>query len=260
MAILRFEAVHLIRNQKELLENINWQIERGEDWAILGLNGAGKTLLLQLIAGNLWPSKGNLTVLGAEFGKANIPNLAKRIGWVSNVVQAKLYQSDTALAIVISGKFASIGLWQEHSAADEKKAVKLLDALGGNKLHHKPYQILSQGEKQVVLIARALMADPELLILDEPCNGLDLFAREDLLANIAKLKQQKNAPTVLFVTHHTEEILPFITQVLMIRNGQIYAQGTPQELLTSPVLSAFYERPIQIMPLAKDRLIVYPKS
>lgn len=121
MAILRFEAVHLIRNQKVLLENINWQIERGEDWAILGLNGAGKTLLLQLIAGNLWPSKGNLTVLGAEFGKANIPNLAKRIGWVSNVVQAKLYQSDTALAIVISGKFASIGLWQEHSAADEKK-------------------------------------------------------------------------------------------------------------------------------------------
>ncbi|WHA08928.1 ABC transporter ATP-binding protein [Enterococcus montenegrensis] len=260
MTILSFEAVNLIRKQKVLLNNINWRIENGEDWAILGLNGAGKTLLLQMIAGNIWPSNGKLTVLESEFGKANIPNLTKRIGWVSNVVEAKLYQSDTALSIVISGKFASIGLWQEHNLADEEKAAALLTTLGGGQLLQKTYQILSQGEKQVVLIARALMADPELLILDEPCNGLDLFAREDLLAKITKLKQQKNAPTILFVTHHTEEILPFISQVLMIRNGQIYAKGTPAELITAPVLNDFYERPIQITTLNQDRLLVYPKS
>lgn len=259
MAIIDFEAVHLIRNQKFLLENINWQIRHGEDWAILGLNGAGKTLLLQLIAGNLWPSSGKLTVLGAEFGKANIPDLAKRIGWVSNVVQAKLYQSDTALEIVISGKFSSIGLWQDHSTADEKKAAELLAMLGGDNLHHKSYQILSQGEKQVVLIARALMADPELLILDEPCNGLDLFAREDLLVRIAQLKCQKDAPTILFVTHHIEEILPFISHVLMISNGKIFAKGTPQKLLTPAILNNFYQRKIQIMPFMKERILVYPQ-
>ena len=102
--------------------------------------------------------------------------------------------------------------------------------------------------------------NPKVLILDEPCNGLDLFAREDLLAKITKLKQQKNAPTILFVTHHTEEILPFISQVLMIRNGQIYAKGTPADLITAPVLNDFYERPIQITTLNQDRLLVYPKS
>lgn len=173
MTILSFEHINLSKGGTPLLTDINWQIHSGEDWGLLGLNGAGKTLMLQMIAGNLWPSSGKLTVLGEVFGKTNIPDLTKRIGWVSNILQHKFYQNDVAEEIVLSGKFASIGIWQAYPAADLRTARELLASLGGASLLGKSYQVLSQGEKQLVLIARALMAKPELLILDEPCNGLD---------------------------------------------------------------------------------------
>lgn len=259
MTILSFEHINLSKDGTPLLTDINWQIHSGEDWGLLGLNGAGKTLMLQMIAGNLWPSSGKLTVLGEVFGKTNIPNLTKRIGWVSNILQHKFYQNDVAEEIVLSGKFASIGIWQSYSAADLHTARELLASLGGASLLGKSYQVLSQGEKQLVLMARALMAKPELLILDEPCNGLDLFAREDLLARIQQIKAQPNAPTVLMVTHHTEEIPDFISHVLMIRDGQIVRQGPRAELMTPEVLTAFYQKPIAIHPYSNGRMIVQPR-
>ena len=258
MTVLSFEKISLTKGGHPLLKEIDWHITKGEDWGILGLNGAGKTLMLQMIAGNLWPTSGRLTVLGEVFGQANIPDLTKRIGWVSNVLQNKFYQQDTAELIVLSGKFASIGIWRTYEPEELAAAKELLVSLGAENLLGKPYQVLSQGEKQLVLIARALMGYPELLILDEPCNGLDLFAREDLLQRIRKIKEQPVAPTVLFVTHHTEEILPFVSHVLMLKKGEIFRQGTREQLMTPECLSAFYEQPIKIAPYSDERFIVYP--
>lgn len=260
MEILNFDQVSLIRQKKVLLDQIDWQVDSGEDWAVLGLNGAGKTLMLQMIAGNLWPSQGGLTVLGEKFGETNIPDLTLRIGWVSNILQTKLHQSDIAEEIVLSGKFASIGIWRTYEEADLEKAKEILHSMQAESLIGKPYQVLSQGERQLVLIARALMAEPELLILDEPCNGLDLFAREDLLERIQELKKQPHAPAILFVTHHTEEILPFISHVLMLRDGQIFRQGPRGELLQETVLNDFYQRPIEIQQFTQERILIYPKE
>lgn len=259
MTILSFEGVSLRKNGQILLQDINWQIQPGEDWGILGLNGAGKSLLLQMIAGNLWPSTGKLTVLGEVFGQTNLPDLTRRIGWVAASLQNKFYPQDLAEEIVLSGKFASIGLWQSYQASELTAAKDLLAALGGSDLIGKPYTVLSQGEKQLVLIARALLPQPELLILDEPCTGLDLFAREELLQRIERIKAQPDAPTVLFVTHHTEELLPFINRLLMVRQGRIYQQGIPQKLLTAPNLTEFYQKPIRLFPYQNERIIVAPK-
>lgn len=259
MEILAFEQVQFVRQQNALLQDINWRIEAGEDWAVLGLNGAGKSLMLNMISGNLWPSSGKLTVLGEVFGETSIPDLTKRIGWVSQSLQERIHREEQAEYIVLSGKFASIGIYQNYSEADMTEAKQLLVSLGAKKLIGKVYQVLSQGEKQIVLIARALMAKPELLILDEPCNGLDLFAREDLLSRIKKMKQTADAPSLLYVTHHTEEILPLLNHVLMIRDGKIFKQGKRAELLNETVLNDFYQRPIAIHEMKDDRMMVIPK-
>ena len=259
MEILAFEQVQFIRQQNALLKDIDWRIKAGEDWAVLGLNGAGKSLLLNMISGSLWPTSGKLTVLGQRFGETSIPYLTKRIGWVSQSLQERIHREEQAEAIVLSGKFASIGIYQKYSEADMEEAKQLLLSLGAKKLIGKVYQVLSQGEKQIVLIARALMAKPELLILDEPCNGLDLFAREDLLARIKQMKQTADAPSLLYVTHHTEEILPLFNQVLMIREGKIFNQGPRNELLKEKVLNDFYQRPIALHQMSGDRMMVIPK-
>ncbi|MGM0303545.1 iron complex transport system ATP-binding protein [Enterococcus sp. AZ048] len=259
MDILSFENVQFVRQQNVLLQDIDWRIKAGEDWAVLGLNGAGKSLMLNMISGNLWPSSGRLTVLGEVFGRTSIPDLTKRIGWVSQSLQERIHREELAEWIVLSGKFASIGIYQQVSDDEMKEAKQMLSSLGAEKLIGKPYQVLSQGEKQLVLIARALMAKPELLILDEPCNGLDLFAREDLLARIERMKQAADAPSLLYVTHHTEEILPILTHVLMIRNGEIVQQGPRDALLEEPILNDFYQRPIMIHEMSNDRRMVIPK-
>lgn len=259
MDILSFENVQFVRQQNVLLQDIDWRIKAGEDWAVLGLNGAGKSLMLNMISGNLWPSSGRLTVLGEVFGRTSIPDLTKRIGWVSQSLQERIHREELAEWIVLSGKFASIGIYQQVSDDEMKEAKQMLSSLGAEKLIGKPYHVLSQGEKQLVLIARALMAKPELLILDEPCNGLDLFAREDLLARIERMKQAADAPSLLYVTHHTEEILPILTHVLMIRNGEIVQQGPRDALLEEPILNDFYQRPIMIHEMSNDRRMVIPK-
>ncbi|MCD5001230.1 ABC transporter ATP-binding protein [Enterococcus saccharolyticus] len=260
MAILTFEDVSFIRKQQALLNHISWQINEGENWGILGLNGAGKTLLLQLITGSLWPYKGRLTVLDQVFGQTSIPELSKRIGWVSTALQYRLNVNDTAERIVLSGKFASIGIYQKFTQEDLNTAKEILVSLDAESLIGKNYHFLSQGERQIVLIARALMAEPELLILDEPCNGLDLFAREELLIKIDHLMRQPDAPGLLFVTHHTEEILPIISHVMMLKNGEIFAKGLREEMMTEALLPKFYDKPITMYALSEQRKVVLPAN
>ncbi|MBO0473231.1 ABC transporter ATP-binding protein [Enterococcus ureasiticus] len=259
MKAFEFTDVSFIRDKKMLLNNVNWSVQTSENWAILGLNGAGKTLLLQLICGYLWPTKGRLVVLNQVFGQASIPTLQRRIGWVSTALQYRMKNRETAEKIVLSGKFASIGIYQNYSDEELEQAKTILINAGGESLIGKKYEVLSQGERQLVLISRALMTNPELLILDEPCNGLDLFAREKLLSQIQKIAEQENHPTLLYVTHHTEEILPCFDHLMLLKDGEIFANGTQSELFNEEKFAAFYAEPIQIIPLKDERFAVYPK-
>ncbi|EAD3285763.1 ABC transporter ATP-binding protein [Listeria monocytogenes] len=254
-----FENVYLKRDNKMILSDINWVVNEKENWAILGLNGSGKTTLLQLLNGYLWPSSGRLQVLGHIFGQTSLPELRKSIGWVSNALDHQLKDYELSEQIVLSGKFASIGIYAKVTADEIALAKKWLIDCGGISLIGKPYKILSQGERQIVLIARALMASPKLLILDEPCNGLDLFAKERLLERIKKIAELPESPTMLFVTHHTEEILPCFDNIILLRDGEITHHGKTENILTEEVLQDFYQKPVELIRIKDGSIAVYPK-
>jgi len=242
--MIDIEGVTWRRGDLTLLNDIHWRVRRNEHWALLGLNGSGKTTLLNMINGYFWPSAGKVTVLNHRFGEVDLRELRQSIGWVSSSLQEKLYGGDRTQLVVISGKFASIGLYENPTPEDFAKAESLMAALGCSHLWDREYRTCSQGEKQKLLIARALMADPKLLILDEPCNGLDLFSRERLLASIRDLTQREETPTMIYVTHHTEEILPVFGHTLLLRRGEVFRQGGTSDVMDSATLSAFFEAPV----------------
>lgn len=206
-----------------ILNGVNWQVENGEHWIILGLNGSGKTTLLNLINGYIFPVYGgSANVLGYQFGNCPIADLRKHIGWISNSLAQNIPVNDTPLEIILSGKFASIGLWDKVSDEDVRKAEGIMEKLGIMKLRDRTYGSLSQGEKQKVIIGRALISDPDIIIFDEACNGLDIFAKKDLYNLIEKLAQDKKS--IFFVTHNTDEILPIFNKALLLKNGQVHSK------------------------------------
>ena len=251
--IIQTKQVSVIKDTKTILKDINWTVSPGEHWAILGLNGSGKTTLLNMVNGYLFPSKGEIQVLGKVFGKFDLRELRKSIGWVSSALQEKLYVNESVEDIVLSGKFATIGLYEQATQEDRAFARQLLERLDVIHFSNRTYQSLSQGEKQRVLIARGLMAAPRLLILDEPCTGLDIFAKEQLLSMIEKLSAEKDAPTLIYVTHRTEEILPVFSHTLLLRRGEIHSSGNTNTVLTTDNLSDFFESPV-LFERFKDRL------
>ncbi|OZU87143.1 molybdenum ABC transporter ATP-binding protein [Virgibacillus indicus] len=234
------------RQKKTILSQVDWQVAKGQHWAVLGLNGSGKTTLLNIINGYIWPSTGEVRVLEKQFGKTDLRELRKSIGWVSSSLQERIKETDITENIVLSGKYASIGLYEHPTEADFHKASEILKQLGCSNLTGRAYQTCSQGEKQRILIARGLMSSPKLLILDEPCNGLDFIAREDLLTAINDLANQEDAPTIIFVTHHIEEILPIFTHTLLLRDGKVFNKGESETVLTSSGLSNFLNKAVQI--------------
>ncbi|MED3687753.1 ABC transporter ATP-binding protein [Peribacillus butanolivorans] len=247
--VISLKNINWKRNGNQILNGVSWEVQTGEHWALLGLNGSGKTSLLKMITGYQWPnSGGEVSVLGNIFGKTNIPELRKSIGWVSSSLDQE-YQSrpnDTALEVVLSGKFASIGLYEEITENDIKKANKLLDQFRIKHLSSQFIQSLSQGEKRKAMIARALMSSPRLLILDEPCNGLDIYSKEELLTTIEDLTAAPNGPTILYVTHHIEEIVPSITHALLINSGNVIAKGDKKNTLTESLLEKTFRVPITL--------------
>jgi iron complex transport system ATP-binding protein len=244
--VVHLKDVSWICDSKQILRDINWEVTYGEHWAIIGLNGAGKTSLLNMINGYIWPSKGEIIVLGRKFGNCDVRELRRSIGWVSSSLQEKFYASETAEEIVLSVKYATIGLYDKPKPGDVDRAVHLLKQFRCGHVAKQPYLTLSQGEKQKVLIARALMHSPRLLILDEPCAGLDMFAREQVLSLMEDIARLKTAPTLLYVSHHIEEILPIFTHTLLMRKGHIYSQGITREVLTKRNMSDFLEMPVDI--------------
>lgn len=253
--IIEAKQISVVRDSKYILKDVNWSVKSGEHWAILGLNGSGKTSLLDLVNGYLFPSKGELQVLGKTFGKYDWRELRKSIGWVSTALQERLYGNETVEDIVLSGKFASLRLFDEPSREDRAFAVSILERLDSLELLRRTYGTLSQGEKQKILIARGLMSSPRLLILDEPCTGLDIFAKEKLLSIVRKLTGEKDAPTIIYVTHVTEEILPSFSHTLLLRRGQVHSSGETASVLTEENLCDFFEAPVHFEKLG-DRLLM----
>ncbi|WP_099156895.1 ABC transporter ATP-binding protein [Virgibacillus ndiopensis] len=244
--IIDMQGVSWKRQKENILYNVNWQVYQGEHWAVLGLNGSGKTTLLNMINGYIWPTQGKVSVLDQSFGKTDLRELRKSIGWVSSSLQEKVKVTDNTEDVVISGKYASIGLYENPNNEDYQKAFKIMDKLGSGHLIGRAYQTCSQGEKQKILIARGLMGSPELLILDEPCNGLDFHSREELMSSVKQLAMQKYGPTIIYVTHHTEEILPVFSHTLLIHQGTIFDKGETANILTSENLSRFFEMTVEI--------------
>ncbi|MEH7384940.1 ABC transporter ATP-binding protein [Bacillus sp. JJ1521] len=245
--VLDLMNVTLRRDNALILQNINWKIEQGEHWVLYGLNGSGKTALLDLINAYNFPTSGDVTVLGFKFGKVYLgEELRKKIGFVSSSLQQKFYPTDNAFEVVLSGAFASIGLYETPTDEMRERAIGLLEELGCIGYANRDYATLSQGEKQRVLIARALMADPSILILDEPTNGLDFIAREQLLDSIERLAVKEESPTIIYVTHHVEEILPVFTKTLLLKNGEAFASGQTDQIITSEVLSNYFNLPVHV--------------
>lgn len=244
--IINMKNVCWKRGKNWILQNLSWDVKEKEHWCILGLNGSGKTTLLNMINGYIWPTKGEVNVLGNKFGRTDLRELRKSIGWVSSSLQQQLPDEEIVENIVLSGKFASIGLYEQASPQDYEKVHDLLTLLDCQHLRNRMYQTLSQGERQRILIARALMAAPKLLILDEPCTGLDIIAREQLLQLIETLANQPDGPTLIYVTHHVEEILPSFQKTLLLKNGEPFASGNTVDLLTEKRLSEFYGTPISV--------------
>ncbi|MBB6733595.1 ABC transporter ATP-binding protein [Cohnella zeiphila] len=242
--VIDIQGVHWKTGTLHLLKDIHWRVGEQEHWALLGLNGSGKTTLLNMINGYIWPTKGSVTVLGHKFGEVDLRDLRKTIGWVSSSLQEKLYGTDKTQYVVISGKYATIGLYEELLEEDLQLAEELMTRLGCVHLWNREFRTCSQGEKQKLLIARALMAEPRILILDEPCNGLDLFSRERLLDSIHDLAVSERSPTLLYVTHHTEEILPIFGHSLLLRRGEVFGSGETSRILTTETLSDFFETPV----------------
>lgn len=239
--ILHMENVSLKRDGSWILQNVNWDIKKGEHWVLFGLNGSGKTAILNMLNAFYFPSSGNLTVLDKEFGKTYLgEELRKKIGFVSSALQEKLHSNDNAFEIVLSGAFASIGLYEKPTEAMREKAIDLLKQLGCYEYANRNYNTLSQGEKQRVLIGRALMAEPELLIFDEPTNGLDFIAREQLLETIQTIAVNSNSPTMIYVTHHVEEILPVFNKTLLLKRGEVFSSGNTKDMISSQQLSQFF--------------------
>ncbi|MDO8726378.1 MAG: ABC transporter ATP-binding protein [Candidatus Methanoperedens sp.] len=244
--VVQFNHVSFMRDDNTILQDISFRIEKGQHWAIIGPNGSGKTSLVSIINGYHQPSKGIVEVLGRTFGRTDLRELRLHIGEASSEIKNMLHSQDTVTDIVLSGRFATIGLYEKPSQEDLETAGRLIDFFDLCELASRPFNILSSGEQQKTLLARALMPNPDLLVLDEPCAGLDLGAREELLNTVQKMCEFPEGPTIIFVTHHIEELVPAVSHVLALREGKIVAQGTKMEVLTGEVLSRTFDLKIEV--------------
>ncbi len=248
--ILEVARLSILREGTRILDDVHWRVERGQHWAILGANGSGKTSLLSALTGYLMPTDGEISVLGRKFGETDWRELRRHVGIVSSAVRQLMADPEPALETVVSGKYAMIDYWGRISRADRARGLRLLGQVECGYLANRPWIFLSQGERQRVLIGRALMAKPRLLILDEPCAGLDPAAREHFLQFLERLGRQPQAPTLVLVTHHVEEIMPVFSHALILKSGRVLASGKKVAALTGRHLSSAFGTTIRLQKKA----------
>ncbi|MCW2506300.1 MAG: iron transporter ATP-binding protein [Actinomycetia bacterium] len=241
------DGVRVVRGQNVLLDDLNWRVAPEERWVVLGPNGAGKTTLLALASGRMHPTTGTVHVLGERLGAVDVFELRPRIGLSSAAMADRIPPEETVHDVVLTAAYAVVGRFrEEYEALDDVRARALLDQFGVAQLAERRYGTLSEGERKRVQIARALMTDPELLLLDEPAAGLDLGGREDLVRRLAELASDETAPALVLVTHHVEEIPPGITHALLLRGGKAVAQGKIGDVLVPEHLSAAFGLPLAV--------------
>ncbi|GAB3116138.1 ABC transporter ATP-binding protein [Janibacter alkaliphilus] len=239
--VLAFAGVYVVRSGSRLLRDVDWEVEEGQRWVVLGPNGAGKTTLLQLAAGRMHPTSGVAGVLGEVLGATDVFDLRPRIGLASSSLAEGIPAQERVVDVVVTASWGVVGRWREsYDDLDHDRARELLVALGAEHLLERRYGTLSEGERKRVQIARALMTDPELMLLDEPAAGLDLGGREDLVGRLGAIAADLEAPALVMVTHHVEEIPPGFTDVLLLRQGEVVAQGPLELTLTQENLSATF--------------------
>lgn len=228
-SIIELNNVSVIKNGKTILDDITWNVKNNENWAVIGKNGAGKSFLLRLLSANLYPSCGSIRILGRKFGETNLLELKKVIGFVSPNFQ-KDYDNETrVINVIYSGFFASNGLFYDVTDYMKEETLKIISFLNISNLKDRYYGELSNGEQKKVLIARALVSNPKILIFDEVCSGLDISSREEILKTVELLVEKGH--NIIFVTHHIEEIIPAINKILLIKEGKIFRTGCKEELL-----------------------------
>jgi iron complex transport system ATP-binding protein len=246
-AVLQFVDVTVRRGTKILLDRINWTVEEDERWAVLGPNGAGKTTLLQIASAAMHPSSGEAYVFGERLGRVDVFELRPRIGVASAALAERIPGGEIVTDVVVSAGYSVLGRWREaYGRLDVRRATRLLELAGVGDLGQRTYGTLSQGERQRVQIARALMTDPELLLLDEPAAGMDLGGREDLLRRLTRFADDPDAPASVLVTHHVEELPPRITHVLLLREGQVVASGLTRDVLKAGPLSETFGLDLEV--------------
>lgn len=246
-AILQLSDISVRRGDRVILGPLNWQVLEGQRWVILGPNGAGKTTLLQICSSLIHPTTGEIHILGEKLGRVDVFELRTRIGLTSSALVEQLSPDELVMDVVLTAAYAMLGRWQEkYDLWDESRAMALLTALGVRELGERLFGSLSEGEKKRVQIARALMADPELLLLDEPASSLDLGGREDLLRRIESLSRDPLAPATVIVTHHIEEIPVGTTHALLLRDGVAVAQGEVASVITDQNLTQAYGLAINV--------------
>jgi len=247
--VVEMRDVDVVRGQTHLLRGVSWTVEADHRWVVLGPNGAGKTTLLQLAAALMHPTRGEVRLLGETLGAVDVFELRPRIGLTSAALAQRIEPGERTGDIVLSAGYAVVGRWRErYEVHDLTRAAMLMEQWGVAQFAHRPFGTLSEGERKRAQIARALMPDPELLLLDEPGAGLDLGGREDLVTRLAGLARYHYAPAQVLVTHHVEEIPPGYTHALLLREGVVVAAGEADDVLTEANLSETFG-----LPLALDR-------
>ncbi|WP_153346400.1 ABC transporter ATP-binding protein [Nocardia aurantia] len=245
--LIDFNEVTVRRSGHTLVGPVTWQVELDERWVVLGPNGAGKTSLLRMAAAEMHPTSGVAMLLGEKLGRVDINELRPRIGLSSAAVAARVPLDEKVSDLVVSAGYAVLGRWRErYEDVDVDRAVDMLESLGAEHLSDRAYGTLSEGERKRVLIARALMTDPELLLLDEPAAGLDLGGREELVEKLGDLAADPDSPATVLVTHHVEEIPPGFTHGLLLKEGSVVAQGLLEDVLTAENLSEAFHQSIAL--------------
>jgi iron complex transport system ATP-binding protein len=257
--VIKLNNVSVVRGGKKILGPIDWEVFEGERWVVIGPNGAGKTTLFSLASAQMHPTLGSVEILGEKLGQVDVFELRPRIGVVGTYISSALPDDEKVIDLVLTGAYAILGRWQEaYELWDESRAVALLTIMGVRELAERKYFTLSDGEKKRALIARSLMSNPELVLLDEPAAGLDLGGREDLLRRFDSLAEDPNAPATLIITHHIEEIPSGTTHVLLLKAGQIVASGRISEVLTAENLKAAYGLDIELQ-ISNGRYFAFGK-
>jgi iron complex transport system ATP-binding protein len=245
--VIAFDRVSVIRGGSFLLRNVSWQVELDERWVVLGPNGAGKTTLLNLASARMHPSRGMAYVLGERLGRTDVNELRTRVGITSGHLAERVPPAERVLDVVVTAAWSVVGRWREdYDPQDEARARALLGQLGMGGLLDREFGTLSEGERKRTQIARALMTDPELMLLDEPTAGLDLGGREDLVSGLTALAADPDGPTMVMVTHHVEEIPPGFTHAMLLREGSVVAAGLLGETMTADNLSKTFGLPLVV--------------